>query len=282
MMSRDSGLTWTQVAKGSHIYEVADHGGLIVLANDRIATNHILFSWNEGGNWTGFQFWKHHIEVENVITEPRGASQEFIVYGRRNEKGVVVHVDFSSVHKRRCEGAETPGASDSDFEKYTPAASLLGKGQCLLGKKITYTRRKASSACYNGDEFERSSSIEICECQASDFECDFGFEKRSMSGRDASDASSGDWCVRQPGMPPVTWGAPKECSGTYVPAFARFLPCENLAAISCSMDCRAATSRVSAGTKRPEDIASSPATTAKLVFRPLSHPLSCPVAPSLE
>jgi hypothetical protein len=87
MMSRDSGLTWTQVAKGSHIYEVADHGGLIVLANDRIATNNILFSWNEGGNWTGFNFWKHHMEVENVITEPRGASQEFIVYGRRKEKG---------------------------------------------------------------------------------------------------------------------------------------------------------------------------------------------------
>jgi hypothetical protein len=118
MMSRDSGLSWTQVALGSHIYEVADHGGLIVLANDRIATNQLLFSWNEGGNWTGFKFWKHHMEVENVITEPRGASQEFIVYGRRKEKGVVVHVDFSTVHKRRCEGAESPGASDSDFETY--------------------------------------------------------------------------------------------------------------------------------------------------------------------
>ena len=141
-----------------------------------------------------------------------------------------MHVDFSTVHKRRCEGAESPGASDSDFEtyvrglpsltfcnisnSYTPAASLLGKGQCLLGKKITYTRRKPTSACFNGDEFERSSSVEICECQAADFECDFGFEKRSISGKDASESSAGDWCVRQAGLPPLTWGAPKECSGT--------------------------------------------------------------------
>jgi hypothetical protein len=83
-----------------------------------------------------------------------------------------------------------------------------------LGKKITYTRRKAASACYNGDEFERSSSVEICECQASDFECDFGFEKQSASGKDVTESSTGDWCVRSPGLPPLTWGAPKDCSGT--------------------------------------------------------------------
>lgn len=226
MMSRDSGLSWIEVAKGSHIYEVADHGGIIVLANDRIATNSLLFSWNEGGNWTGFKFWKHHMEVENVITEPRGAGQEFIVYGRRKGKGVVVHVDFSTVHKRRCEGADSPGAADSDFESYTPVSSLLDNGQCLLGKKITYTRRRAEAACFNGDEFERSSSIEICDCQPQDFECDFGFEKRSMAGEDASE---GDWCVREPGLPPLLYGPPKECSGTCAPPGIISPPCGNRA-----------------------------------------------------
>lgn len=32
--SRDGGLTWDEIAKGSHIYELGDHGGLIVMAND--------------------------------------------------------------------------------------------------------------------------------------------------------------------------------------------------------------------------------------------------------
>ena len=32
--SRDAGLSWDEVAKGSHIYEFGDHGALIVMAND--------------------------------------------------------------------------------------------------------------------------------------------------------------------------------------------------------------------------------------------------------
>ena len=117
MMSRDSGLSWVEVAKGSHIYEVADHGGIIVLANNRVATNSLLFSWNEGGNWTGFKFWKHHMEVENVITEPRGSGQEFIVYGRRKDKGVVVRasalpsVYFCNIWPGTCRFLHSPQAA---------------------------------------------------------------------------------------------------------------------------------------------------------------------------
>lgn len=31
-LSRDGGLSWVEVMKGSHIYELGDHGGLIVMA----------------------------------------------------------------------------------------------------------------------------------------------------------------------------------------------------------------------------------------------------------
>jgi hypothetical protein len=33
-LSRDGGLTWFEIMKGSHIYEIGDHGGLIVMADD--------------------------------------------------------------------------------------------------------------------------------------------------------------------------------------------------------------------------------------------------------
>lgn len=33
-LSVDGGYSWKEVAKGSSIYEVADHGGLIVMAKD--------------------------------------------------------------------------------------------------------------------------------------------------------------------------------------------------------------------------------------------------------
>ena len=33
-LSRDGGLTWFEIFKGSSIYEIGDHGGLIVLADN--------------------------------------------------------------------------------------------------------------------------------------------------------------------------------------------------------------------------------------------------------
>ena len=50
-LSRDGGLNWFEVAKGSHIYEIGDHGGIIVLANDQMATTTLYYSWNEGLHW---------------------------------------------------------------------------------------------------------------------------------------------------------------------------------------------------------------------------------------
>ena len=84
--------------------------------------------------------------------------------------------------------------------------------QCQLKCDNRYTRRKASSACYNGDDYERTNSVEVCACQVSDFECDFGFEKKSTLSKEAADTEAGDWCVRQAGLPPLSFGPPKECS----------------------------------------------------------------------
>ena len=33
-LSRDGGMNWQEIAKGSHIYEIGDHGGLIVMADN--------------------------------------------------------------------------------------------------------------------------------------------------------------------------------------------------------------------------------------------------------
>jgi hypothetical protein len=43
-LSRDAGLTWAEVMKGSHIYEFGDHGALIVMADDERPTTSILYA----------------------------------------------------------------------------------------------------------------------------------------------------------------------------------------------------------------------------------------------
>jgi hypothetical protein len=46
--SADGGLSWIEAAKGSHIYEFGDHGGIILMARDNVATQVLSYSWDHG------------------------------------------------------------------------------------------------------------------------------------------------------------------------------------------------------------------------------------------
>jgi hypothetical protein len=50
-LSRDGGLNWSEIRKGPFIYEIGDHGALIVMAKHGVPTNEILYSYNEGKTW---------------------------------------------------------------------------------------------------------------------------------------------------------------------------------------------------------------------------------------
>jgi hypothetical protein len=201
--SRDAGRSWEQIAEGSYIYEFGDHGALMIMANNREATNEILYSWNEGLNWTTFQFWEHHIEVENIITEPTGTSQIFIVYGRRHDKGALMQLNFETMHERRCAGVNAAGSDTSDYEQWVPADDLRD-GACLMGRKVKYTRRKRAVQCFNGWDYDRKTMMSNCPCTRVDFECDFGYQV----------AEGGDKCERIPEMP-MGVGMPDDCNGYF-------------------------------------------------------------------
>ena len=47
-LSRDGGREWMELMKGSFIYEIGDHGGILLMASDEQATNTLFYSWNEG------------------------------------------------------------------------------------------------------------------------------------------------------------------------------------------------------------------------------------------
>ena len=80
-MSRDGGINWYEVRKGSHIYELGDHGGLIVMASNLGQTKEVYFTWNEGKTWHTLEVSKTPIEIFNIIIEPASISQEFVIYG---------------------------------------------------------------------------------------------------------------------------------------------------------------------------------------------------------
>lgn len=183
-LSRDGGLSWFEVRKGSHTYEIGDHGGLIVIADDQHPTDTILYSWDEGLQWQELRVSDSKFMVKNIIIEPSSISQNFVIYGettskKGKKKGIVIGLNFSSLNERRCTGSDIPDSPESDYEKWSPSDSIEVHN-CLMGRKTIYVRRKRESECYNGLDFERSSIVNNCDCTDRDYECDEGFYRPNI------------------------------------------------------------------------------------------------------
>ena len=143
-LSRDGGLTWRTIRVGVHIYEIGDHGALIVIAPKNHPTNYIEFSWDEGVSWEHLQISERDLYVENIIIEPNSISQQFMVYGtyaehstdfdpdyheteedanimiEKGNQAFLVYVDFSQLHEPQCKGVDSPGTETSDYELWSP------------------------------------------------------------------------------------------------------------------------------------------------------------------
>lgn len=74
-MSRDGGLNWRGLRQGVHIYEIGDHGAIIVIAQKGEPTNYIEFSWDEGESWEKLVISDRQLMIENIIIEPNSISQ---------------------------------------------------------------------------------------------------------------------------------------------------------------------------------------------------------------
>lgn len=171
-MSRDGGVTWAEIRKGEYVYQMGDHGGIILIADSQKSTKKLEYSWDEGKTWSTLTLDKE-FEIQDIAIEPGSTSQKFLVYGRTQDKGVTVSVDFSAFHNPACRNPESPNTSQSDYEIWTPNTGVAGT--CLMGRNIEYVRRKQDVQCFNGEEFERLRFVKNCECTEEDFECDYGY-----------------------------------------------------------------------------------------------------------
>jgi len=153
-LSRDGGLSWSEIAKIPLIYEFGDHGGLLVAAPNLESTTQIRYSWNEGKSWTKLKVSEQPIFVDNIIIEPKSTAQQFVIYGsydnsteesgedfesfaNKRELGedVMVTLDFSGLHEPKCKGVDKPGTDESDFELWSPHDDGRhgSNNKCFLG-----------------------------------------------------------------------------------------------------------------------------------------------------
>jgi len=176
-MSRDGGLTWVEVKKGTWIYEYGNHGGLVVIADMANKTSKAEYSFDEGHSWHEFGIADQALDITNVLIEPDAIARKFIMYGHRGVTGILRLLDFSKLHQRVCEGTKEAGTDKSDYERWSPSDRLAG-GECILGHKDEYVRRKQLAECFNEEGFEHPTFQSNCRCTKENYECDLGFVRK--------------------------------------------------------------------------------------------------------
>ncbi|CAO3618171.1 unnamed protein product [Cunninghamella echinulata] len=199
-LTRDAGKTWVEVYKGAHIWEFADQGGLLILVDDEEETNELKYTTNQGLTWKVYEFTKKKdkIKVDDIITQPDGTSQKYVIFGseRGGRNTVAYHIDFSSIHPTQCK-LDIHNEDNDDFELWSPEDTRGNK--CLFGRETTYYRRIQDRDCFVGEKIIQPKEIvRNCTCTNEDYECDFNFV-RNEKGE----------CVLVPGFSPVI----PECDG---------------------------------------------------------------------
>lgn len=169
-MSIDGGMTWKTLSYKQFLLAFGDLGSLLLMASHNLE---LKYSWNFGLNWTTFKIPNMHTEtkITRILSHPFSNAQEFLLIGERGDdetsSGVIVLLDFSELKPLQCKSPE-------DYEIFTPKTY---EESCILGRKVSYMRKKPDAECYNGWEFEPIQKQENCECTINDYECDWGFYK---------------------------------------------------------------------------------------------------------
>lgn len=169
-LTRDAGKSWTEIEKGAHLWEFADQGALLILVDNEQPTNFVKYTTNEGLTWNTYEFTKRgdKVIIEDIITQPDGTSQKYVLFGLKNGKSVAYHIDFSNLHPTKCK-LDLDHPNDDDFELWSPEDTRGEK--CLFGRETQYFRRIQDRDCYIGEKLVQPRSIiRNCSCTDEDFE----------------------------------------------------------------------------------------------------------------
>ena len=176
--SSDGGESWTEIKKGPYQWEYGDHGGILVLVPENVATDTLTYSTDAGKSWKDYKFTEQKTIVQDIITVPGDSVLRFLLISQSTSvKGgstKTFSIDFTGSFARQCTfNPDDPATDDFDY------LSLGDFGtECLFGHQAEYLK-KINYDCYVGNvpvsEFHRITKN--CSCTRKDFECDYNFQK---------------------------------------------------------------------------------------------------------
>ncbi|KAJ9669353.1 vacuolar protein sorting/targeting protein PEP1 [Coniosporium apollinis] len=198
-ITRDGGITWLEVMKGTFMWEYGDQGSVIVIVQEEVPTNIVYYTLDEGDHWTEHQFSEQKMQIAAISTVPSDNSLNFLLWGKDTSGSanlVTINLDFSGLKERSkiCHlDDKNPEAADSDYYLWEPRHPKQ-KDNCLFGHVSQYHRKKLESQCRNDrNPIAKLHNIKKnCECTREDFECDYNYQR----------ANEGS-CVLVPGLQPA-------------------------------------------------------------------------------
>ncbi|XP_053422712.1 VPS10 domain-containing receptor SorCS2 isoform X5 [Nycticebus coucang] len=185
-ITSDCGLTWRQVFEEEHHILYLDHAGVIVAIKDTSIPLKILkFSLDEGLTWSTHNFTSTSVFVDGLLGEPGDETLVMTVFGHISFRSdwELVKVDFRPAFSRQC--------SEEDYSSWD-LTNLQGD-HCIMGQQRSFRKRKPMSWCIKGKSFTSALTSRVCECQDSDFLCDYGFERSPSSESEGNKCSANFW-----------------------------------------------------------------------------------------
>ena len=173
-MTTDGGITWNSVKKGNYMWRYGDQGSIIVIVQEDVPTQSVLYSLNEGKQWNEYRFADTDFEISYISTVPSDKSRNFVLWGKDLSNGkeiAAINIDFSGLTGRPCElNEKEPEAGD--YYNWSPQHPDQPNG-CLLGHVAQYHRKKLEVDCSNGWVSRQDHDHAIakdCACTRADFE----------------------------------------------------------------------------------------------------------------
>ncbi|CCU97650.1 unnamed protein product [Malassezia sympodialis ATCC 42132] len=197
-LTRDGGFTWEEVHKDTFKWEFGDHGSIIVLVDDKHATDSLLYTLDQGLSWNSYRFGEK-VRVSTLDTVPEDTKRKFVLMGESQGRSTAIFLDFTRVLNRPCV-FDTKNEQRNDFEKWSP--SQQREEACLFGSQTWFWRRKRDRVCYVGQALpEHEMERKPCACSDADFECEFNHYRDSHGN-----------CVLYPGMTTLPSDEGDQCS----------------------------------------------------------------------
>ena len=174
-ITRDGGITWLAVKKGSYIWEYGDQGSLIVLVEESKPTRDVFYSLDEGSTWIAYRFTDIQMQIDAITTVPSDNSLNFLLWGKELGEGAksgiaTVNLDFTGLKERQRKCDLNEEASNDDYYFWEPKHPLQADN-CLFGHVAQYHRKRPEAECFNGRKINHFHGYkQNCTCTRQDFE----------------------------------------------------------------------------------------------------------------